>query len=516
MSKLHAQMALLGTIDELVRHTDNDETIKVVESFLPGTTGVGQQGWYGELQRFLSKDELKRDAYGNELERDGDVTFPSYTQALDELRSEPLPGEKPASPGTQSRALFAATVLSKAIEAEGTHLPPVPGLDPLREVDPLDALMPMIARNMSGPLPPMPGLEQPNSSGNAVEDMTSAFRSVKSRQDYVNMTSSLARIEVVDPELKDIMMRPVVCTGALRKIDGQFCTLLTTSWDSPFTLSQIKEIIDPHNWPDLCDFFVSMDDQDPIKPDRTRGWTRVLESVSGDKTQWQMQTALRYWKGVTTPGDGVYINYDLDDPRVKDCKLVEVDAGYLWATPLDADDPDSTVRLRTCKQVRIRGVSSTATAALSCGFGWGDAMSQMFEQGVKHPPADSTKFAPSQERPIEVGKTDPSAMPTPADGESDHEIEEAAEEVELIKGWRGAIIEAMRKQLTEGIDKASDLGTDFAVRWSDGEGLSLEDVKEFGARYGSDMTAYATGIFKEAAAALHPPPEAANATGGND
>ena len=97
--------------------------------------------------------------------------------------------------------------------------------------------------------------------------------------------------------------RPVVCTGALRKIDGKFCTVLTTSWASPFTLAQIKKIIDPLNWPDLCDFFVTMDPQTVRTPDASLGWSRVLESVSGDPKQWQMRTALRYWKGVVRDKD---------------------------------------------------------------------------------------------------------------------------------------------------------------------------------------------------------------------
>ena len=65
MTKLHAQMALLGSIDEVVRNSTNPETVATIEKLLPGTTGVGQQGWFRELQHFLNRPELKpRDKNG--------------------------------------------------------------------------------------------------------------------------------------------------------------------------------------------------------------------------------------------------------------------------------------------------------------------------------------------------------------------------------------------------------------------------------------------------------------------
>jgi hypothetical protein len=509
MSKLHAQMALLGAIDEAVQQSEDPNTLKVVESFLPGTTGIGQQGWYRELKRFLNRPELApRD--GGEITGNDSVTFPSVDQAVSELNAQTQEGE-PDSPAMQSRALFAATVLS-IVGVEEPNLR-IEGWD-RSGPDPLDALLRSITRNLSEPFPPFPNSGS-GSSGDPVQDLKAELHTLKSRQAYVDFTLGLARTRLLDPFANDVLSRPVVCTGSLRKVDGKFCTLLTTDWDAPFTLSAIKELIDPHNWPELCDFFASMDDQPAITPDMSRGWTRLLESVSGDKTQWEMRTALRFWNGLSKPGDGIYVNYDLDNPRVGDSKVVEVDAGYIWATPHTPGDPNSTVRIRTCKQVRIRGVSSTATAALACGFGWGDAMSQMFDHD---PPADNTKFVASKESAA-AGNTatgDGSPVKRPTDGEqSDTDIEAAAEEVELVVGWRGAIIEAMRLQLTKGIGKAEKLGTDFAVRWSDGDGFGLEDVTEFGKSCGEEATQYAADTFKAAAAALQPQTDGADATGGN-
>jgi hypothetical protein len=103
----------------------------------------------------------------------------------------------------------------------------------------------------------------------------------------------------------------------------------------------------------------------------------------------------------------------------------------------------------------------------------------------------------------------------PDDEQSDADIEAAAEEVELLEGWRGAIIEAMRGQLFAGIDTASKLGSGFAIRWSDGDGFGLEDVTQFGKECGDKATKYVADAFKAAAAALQPQADGVNATGGN-
>src|SRR5690349_134451 len=102
-TKLHAQMALYGTIDWVVRHANNPETVQMVERLLPGTTGVGQQGWFDEVQRFLSTDELKPFDVGDPR-RPVEVAFPDYGDALNELAGQGVIQED-ASPAVLSRAL---------------------------------------------------------------------------------------------------------------------------------------------------------------------------------------------------------------------------------------------------------------------------------------------------------------------------------------------------------------------------------------------------------------------------
>lgn len=517
MSKLHAQMALLGTIDEVVERSQNPTTLKIVESFLPGTTGVGQRGWYREVKRFLSRPEL---APRDGLERDGlemvprndPVFLPGIDNAVSELNGETQSAET-ASPATEARALYAATVLSII----GLHEPDVriDGWDRSGR-DPLERLLPIVTRDRSAPFPPFPNTGS-SSNNDPLLQLRDELVTVTSRKEYLDFVQQvLTRVDMdLDADVRQMLKRPVVCTGALRRVDGKFCTLLTTDWESPFTLTEVKACVDPHNWPKLCDFFSKMTDQPATTPDLSRGWARILESVSGDPTQWEMRTALKFWNGLSKPGEGIYVNYDLDNPRIGDCSLVEIDAGYIWATPINPGDPNSTVRIRTSKQVRIRGVSTTATAALACGFGWGDAMSQMFK--AADPGDKKTDFVLSTDPgPVATGQGNASPVLKPPDqGQSDGDVAAAAEDVELLVGWRGAIIEAMRCQLSTGIDKATELGTNFAVRWSDGDGFGLDDVTEFGKQCGEAATQYAADAFKAAAAALQPQTDGANATGGN-
>lgn len=490
MSKLHAQMGLYAAIDAVAGRATNPETVRMIDTFLPGTTGIGQQGWSHELERFLNKEEL------HPLGDDGKprrpeipVAFPQYSSAIDELRTQGVEGEDDASPAVKARTLFASTILNQAWFLEGGSLP-LPDRSPGEGIaEPLDDLLPAIV--------------EPESSGPARwnderletnNDVKSALLRTQTRAEYEALTRTLVDAGKLTAAVGN---QQPACTGSLRKLNGKFCTLLTTNWHPPYSIDVIENVIDPHNWPDLCDFFVGIDDQTKLNPDRSRGWTRVLETVSSDETQWRLLTALRYWKGTTNSGRGLYVNYDLDDPRKNDCDLVEVDAGYVWVLP--NDDPKNPVTLRTCKQVRIRGLSPTATAALGCFMGWGDAMSQMFDDDITNSKVKRHKFPPPS--------VDPGAFVDPSSGQSakdptTSDILRAAEDVELLDGWRALMIGNVAKELTAWLEVASGLTTDFRSKWMDG--MTVDDVQALGARFGKDTTKFATDMFKGAAGALQP------------
>jgi hypothetical protein len=464
-------MALFGAIDEVVSKTNDLDTVRLVESFLPGTTAPGRRGWYAELQRFLGSPELDPlDDDDNVVARKGGDLFPGVSGAMADLTEEqPV---RPVRPAVMARSLYAATVLAKVAEHQGDDQMP----------DPVHTLLPRAVAE---------GTEDPG----ALRD---AFVNVGSRKEYRDLVATLAEKNALHTE---IATSPISCTGSLRKLDGGFCSVLTTDWIRPnLTVEDMKKVIDPHNWPKLAPgFFVAIKDQNP--PTDGKGWTRVMEVVSADPEQWQMRTALRYWKG-TTPDGGIYVNYDLDADRTGDSGVVEVDAGYLLITPIKPGDNASGVRVRTCKQVRIRGISPTATAALSCFFGWGDAASHMLGDDAANPPPDLVPFG----KPSSPDDASPAPPPQAAvDEESEEAVDEAAEKVEMPPGWRGLLIENVRKEANEFVGVAAEAGGDLYRRWSDG--MDVKDVREFGEQFGRQMTDFTVRMFNAAAAAIRPAPE---------
>jgi hypothetical protein len=525
MSKLHAQLALFGAIDEVVSKSENPGIAATVEAFLPGTTGPGQRGWYAELTRFFSRDELRpREPDGSPTHDSSPVRMPDYLQAMAELRDEqflgvpfpqPLPPEaRQDASAPLSRSLYASTILSKLALIDANL--PIPGWDPVT-ADPLNLLLPVAQGSSGGPTPsPLPPSPPPGGfpppppppPGPAPPaPFRDEFLGVADRIAYQALIQGLSLSRTMNA---DVGNRPLPCTGVLRKVNGQYCSVLTTDWLQPdITLDEMRAVIAPENWPHLCDFFVRMTPQTRLALDNSRGWSRVLETVSGDRTQWEMRTALKFWKGLTPPGDpgdAIYLNYDLDDPRIDDDPLVEVDSGYIWITPIDPDHHENGIRIRTSKAVRIRGLSATATAALGCFFGWGDAASQMLVEKAKTPPKGVVNFGkPSVEAAPAVGVVATLAKPAkaPTARPSKKEILAAAQKVEMLDGWRGALIDNMRKEVDSFIDVATPLANNLSQRWSDG--LTAKDIQEFGENAGREMTKYAVALFSAAASALQPP-----------
>jgi hypothetical protein len=509
MSKLHAQMALFGAIDELVRNTHDLEVVETVEEFLPGWTGPGQRGWFGEVKEFLARPELAPHAPDSSSHgtRSAEMMFPSLEAAVGELKvsgSPPLPPDGPPSPDAQTptdvaRSLFAATVLSKVLDVlkqkekdEGRHW--FPGPDLPEGFDPLSELLP---QNIGPPTSdaPIPGLDLPP-GGDLVPGVRDFLAKARNRNDFQTQMQVLAAHGVIDQSVADAQP---VCSGGLRKANGQFCSVLTTDYTrTDLTVEDIKRVIEPHNWPTLCpDFFRGIDNQNPAM---RRGWTRVLETVSADPSLWELRTALRYWKGETTPHGGFYINYDLDPDRTGDCMMVLVDAGYLMITPVDAGNPAAGVRIRTSKEVRIRGLSSTAAAVLACLMGWGDVSSHMLTDRAKPPFAGAVGFG--------AASVDPGPQPGDATQNAIHTddkpTELAAEQTELPKGWRNALISGFQRELNDFINNVAVVGaSDLYQRWSDG--MTAKDVEEFGAQFGKDVTNYAAGLLNVAADATSPP-----------
>lgn len=264
------------------------------------------------------------------------------------------------------------------------------------------------------------------------------------------------------------------CTGLLRKVNGEFVTVITTEYkDMPVTVEQMKKVIDPQNWPSYCSFFQNMKF---LGIDENR-WTRILEEVG---TDFRLRTMLKFWKG-ELPGGGIFVNYDLDDHRSTadgDDGLVLVDNGYIQISPAAVD---GHVDIFTSKELLIPGLSPTATAILACQFGWAEVGEQMFDAAAKIAESNGKlKFekgwAPSdKDKP---GKPEPKV---------------SGIEQRMPKGLRGEMIQAATQQVDAFADRATIVAEDFARAWEDG--LDREEVKRIAATFGQQMADYSLQLF---------------------
>lgn len=516
MSKLHAQLALFGVIDEIVMRTSDPRIAAEIEKFLPGTTGPGQRGWYRELTRFISQDALlPKSADGNPQPRVGAVRMPNYTESLRLIHGDDVDGfpriddQDVATPTVLLNSLFATAVIGRLLSLS---LIPAslkfPGWDPT--IQPTEVILEVAAGEGTSPRtsepPPMDNPIAPPGGPLPKQLTTEALVNLTGRaafEELINDHPSIRRTAANDP-----LIGQVAATGVLRRVDGRWCSVLTTNVERPdITLDQLKKILDPQNWPKLCSFFVSMTPQQKREVDISRGWERVLETVSGDPTQWQLRTALRYWKGHSSTGDSIFVNYDLDLPRANDDNLVEVDSGYIWITPLKPGQGNSGVRIRTSKAVRIRGLSATATAALAGFFGWGDASNDMLIRNINKPIKGLIDFGPPVPDPGAVSQnaiTDAQAAAALVAAAGGGQLLDAAENLEMLVGWRGALIQNLSKEADSFLETvARPLATDFVAKWSDG--LTADDIRAFGATGGSTLTSYAVSAFGAAARALRSP-----------
>lgn len=264
------------------------------------------------------------------------------------------------------------------------------------------------------------------------------------------------------------------CTGSLRKVNGEFVTVITTEYKNmAVTVDQMKKVIDPENWPSYCSFF---QDMKFLGTDENK-WTRILEIVG---TDFRLQTMLKFWRG-ELPGGGIFVNYDLDDHRSTadgDDGLVLVDNGYIQISPGEDDDH---VDIFTSKELLIPGLSPTATAILACQLGWAEVGEQMFDA--------ASKLAETKPK-IKIKK---GWSPSDQDAPGKPEPKEIGIEQRMPKGLRGEMIEAATQQVDAFADRATIVAEDFARAWEDG--LDRDEVKRIAATFGQQMADYSLQLF---------------------
>jgi hypothetical protein len=296
----------------------------------------------------------------------------------------------------------------------------------------------------------------------------------------IELKKAGARVDVANSELEALRKlsktpRPP-CEGELRNVNGQFCTVITTTLlNVDVSVDDIKKVLDPLNWPNFCSFFKRMK---PLGRDSNR-WSRVLEEVGTDFT---LKTTLKYWKGELKDRT-VFVNYDLDDHRSTkdgDDGWVLVDSGYIMVTPRGKDHVD----IFTSKEIAIPGLSPTATAVLACQLGWAKVGEHLFD-GAKHL-AESAEAAtqPTGITRWKLSKDQTPGAPAAPTG---------ALAARLPKGMRGDLIAAGIDEADDFLTSMSAVAGDFATRWQ--HGIHRKDVADLSAKFSKEFSDYTMHLF---------------------
>ena len=351
MATLQSLMALYGALDNAVVESGNDEAVAaIVERYLPGSTGPNA-GWFREIQEFVGR------LPGESL------PWPDVDDAANELYER---RNVDVSNAEKARMVYAIGALS--------HLPNV--LSRNRET---------FARALSAVAP----------EGSEDIDRGLALNELLIKE----FTDDRSWARVADIAVKNQLMSAEVagwlpCDSKLLQIGDLLCLEVNTHFErDTITVDQIKDILEPVNWPALCGFFCSMTEYQPDRPD---GWTPALETVSLTCPTQPLRTALKFFKSqiATTDGaiDEVHVDYDLDEsPPVPGDGLVTYDRGYLNAARNGANG----VVVTTKKVVHIEGLSPVAQNQWVCITGYGSISNEMILGGAENPPKSAKPWTPS-------------------------------------------------------------------------------------------------------------------------
>jgi hypothetical protein len=435
MSKLHSLLAVYGAIDQAVIAARSQELSKKFAEDFPGATGLGNRGWYKQVTE--TADVLPRNAPtpGN---------FGSLQDALADLESVRIVDLGAGrSPDAETFTKFDLAKLYRTLTA-------------------------------------LPALKELCDKTNDPAGVFLTFQPA-------TLDAVLKHIESLVPPA-ELEATKCECTSSIREVNGEFCTvLLTESTSDKVSVDELKDVLDPLNWPKCNTFFQEI----RPRPDSAAGWGRMLEVVgTGTNGDFTLRTPLKYWKGKLDDGS-VYLNYDMDDDAFSDTDsdhLVIVDNGYIVATPLDPGHPeDPGVLLRTSKELLIRGMSATAAATLACNLGWADAGKQMFFDIAVAKPAGlkawETSVATGEPVKRDLSKAPPENWVLPTKN-------------------RDEMVDGAAKDVDDLIDNGSRAVGELLKFWRDG--LTPEEITTVTTTFGAEVTKSLQSLFNNAVNTVKP------------
>ena len=163
------------------------------------------------------------------------------------------------------------------------------------------------------------------------------------------------------------------------------------------------------------------------------------------------------------------------------------------------------MRILTSKQERVQGLSPTATSALGCLLGWGDAAYELLAGTArmvldgKIPNVKLKKFRTTPPKGYESKMDSGFAKPAGAGAHA------------TLPPNYGDTVDDVRKLLNGLIDRTRDVAADAAKRWLDG--MSREDVKKITTGIGTNLRQYALEVYQTAENNVKPEVTKANKDG---
>lgn len=410
MATLHSLLALYGALDDAVVALDDPHVTETVEAFLPGTTGPGRQGWFGDVRQFVRR-----------LSVDPDQTeFPTRTAALLEF------GEMRSGTEVQEEVRIGTVETAWLLYVIGAHWQLTSRAEEERE---------LFANALSVAVPGSTGTVS-TAGGQALLDLFG--NDLQGTESFVEVIERAANQNLVSEALLLYVKNAKLHVGIRRDACGEYAVLRAEYFRDGLSVRDVGEVVDPLNWHLCCPFFCDMKPI-PKTPD-SYGWSRVLESIStlcGVVPGYRLRTAIKYWKGERT--DGAYVNYDIDDDRANtaDDGFTVLDRGYI-----SFENEKRGVRITTLKEVKFAGVPPIATIMLSIVGGYAAIGENMLVGCALKPPKGRVGWKPSAATGKPAKPIDPTVCGTaaaPAPCGCQHPFHPAmAEAVDL---WAGCVTE---------------------------------------------------------------------------
>jgi hypothetical protein len=188
--------------------------------------------------------------------------------------------------------------------------------------------------------------------------------------------------------------------GAIETANGRVSSLVTKFCPSGLTIDQVRPLLDPANWPRLCELWRSMERLAPAEPAGPRRYLEVMGQPARDG--WQVRTCLDFVLRQRANGTAS-LGYRLSADQTEGDGRVVVDEGSILVRR-----QGERVCVTTAKRLRFAGVNLPASIAVimrSLGYAaiGEDMVLACAALADVAPPRPDRQYRRSSSREAEVG-----------------------------------------------------------------------------------------------------------------